>query len=211
MGREAASNRPMFFHYNERTMGEGQRTTKNGWHGLVVAAQRSYERQPPKRVYHQRSESRRYLNGFEKDQYGREIDSRKQKFYDAEQWVTEGEDLKELEDIAAYIEDIIRRAWWQRRYGILKFVIADGRGSRRSGCRFTRDGMRVRFPRHRRFEREVLHEITHAVVPKPHAWHGRLFAARFLELIRWRMGKGWAETLKKGYRREGVKWHPHRS
>lgn len=155
------------------------------------------------------TDSTRYLNGLSLNRNGREQDSRRQKFYDAEKSAPRGESFDSVPEVEDYIDRLTGYAWWQRRFLVDSIKVGDGRGRKRA-CGSYRT-KRVKLPRYARYERLILHEMTHTLTPKPHAWHGRLFCRIFLELVDWQLGSDAADALKEGYREQNVKWQPHRS
>jgi putative metallohydrolase (TIGR04338 family) len=191
-------------------------------HKIRVTLNRNYEYDPPKTAtpHGDTGHLNRYLDGHTKTKYGHERDSRRQNLYDAEQALARRTDLSRfpwdapdvsLEEVAGFVEDICSKAWWQRRYKTIDWTIHDGRGMRnaRGGNRWW--GGVMKLPSRARTPLVILHEMSHAVVPSPHAHHGRLFAARMAELIGWHFGEEYEKTLKDCYREHNVKWHPHRS
>lgn len=161
---------------------------------------------------------RRYLDGHSETKWGHERDSRRQNLYDAERAFSNRTDVARfpwekpdttLEEVADFVKDICSSAWWQRRYDTLNWTIHDGRGMKNARGGTRRSGGIMKLPRKARTPLVILHEMTHTVIPKPHAHHGRLFAARFAELIGWRLGDHYETVLKECYRDHNVKFHPH--
>lgn len=167
------------------------------------------------------TEPERYLDGHSCNKSGREYDSQRQKLYDAQKWAPEGQRFQAVSDMQCYVDDMIGRPWWKRRFSLSQVRVKDGRGRRRAGARsYITSGNgqvsllanpQVKMPRHARYERCLIHEVVHCLVLPPHAAHGRLYAKAYLELVRWRMGGDAYEKLLKGYREENVKYHPHRT
>lgn len=193
--------------------------------GFYIYVRRDYAHDPPTSyTWHDPECIPRYLNGHSKDEHGREYDSRKQNFYDAERdwaeragivtWGALGYEQEEeasvltLKETAEFIEDVWSRAWWQRRYDVLDAHLKDGRGAKRA-IAFQSGDLSIK--RGHRNPATILHELTHLATDDPHAWHGRLFAARFREIVGWYFGDEEQHILTECYRRHGVKWHPNRS
>lgn len=199
-----------------------KRHSRNGY---IIHVEQEYKHDPPTSyTCHDPSAIPRYLNGHSHDKYGRERDSRKQNFYDAQKawaertgivtWKALGYNQQEeaavfsLEETAQFIEDIWSRAWWQRRYYFLSTHLKDGRGAKRA---IAFDSGDLSIKRGHRNPATILHELIHLVTNAPHAWHGRLFAARFREIVGWHFGKEAKQVLTDAYRQHNVKWHPHHS
>ncbi len=153
----------------------------------------------------------RFLQGNTLTRDKKETDSQRQKLYDAQRRVTDGSVLHEIEDVAWEVYDIISKAWWQRRYATGRIKLRPGNGARRANAKGNSHSGNLNFPRSARCQRTIIHELVHLTVPVPHAGHGRLYASRYLEAVYWRLGENAGDTLKEGYRRENVKWHPRRT
>lgn len=178
---------------------------------LEVQATRRYDWDPPAKSYHGKVDLDRYLDGHTLTKHGNERDSRRQNLYNAEKKVERSidtESFDSLEETARFIGDILRRAWWQHRYACSGVGVRPGYGAQRG---LQKSETQIVLPERARKEWAILHELIHITVPKPHAGHGRLFAARFLEIIRWHFGDEIGQELKEAYRKENVKWHPRRS
>lgn len=190
---------------------------------LTVTAERRVDHAPPTSyTWHDPAERDRYLDGHSRTKHGKEFDSRRQNLYNAERawhtrtgkktWATVGREractLGDLENVAAVVGDIMATAWWQRRYRKIHTRLYPGTGARRAVA--TWNGY-LRFPRGMRNRPVVLHELIHLTVPKPHAGHGRLYAARFLEIVGWFYGDHDRDVLKDCYREHNVKWYPNRT
>lgn len=189
----------------------GRRSRNGRLYVLEVQATRRYDWDPPAKSYHGKVDLDRYLDGHTLTKFGKERDSRRQNFYGAQRKAKESistESFDSLDETARFVGDILRRAWWQRRYPICAVTLKPGYGARRASAkgRYT-----IVLPKRMRTEWTVLHELIHITVSKPHAGHGRLYAARFLEIIRWHFGDETAQELKEAYRDHNVKWHPRRS
>ena len=192
-----------------------KRQARNGrLHGLDVPAPRRYEIDPPSKSFHGDVNLDRFLDGRSHTRCGVERDSRRQNLYDAQreaQKTISTKSFESLRETARFAGDILQRAWWQRRYPFCAVTLKPGYGTRRglagtqgvAGTYHT-----IVLPKSKRTDRVVLHELIHHTVPAPHAWHGRLYCARFLEIIGWHYGEEAREALKSAYREQNVKWHP---
>lgn len=153
----------------------------------------------------------RFLGGNSLTNDNQEIDSQRQKLYDAQKPVDDySAQFTEMESVAYEVADILRSAWWQRRYGTGTIILRPGNGARRANAKGDSVSGNLNFPRFSRHQRTIIHELIHLTVPRPHAPHGRLYASRYLEAISWRLGSDAGDALKEGYRKENVKWHPRR-
>lgn len=189
-----------------------KRRSRNGrLYVLDVRATRRYEFDPPAKSYHGEVDLDRYLDGHTLTKSGNERDSRRQNLYNAEKRVKRSiytEPFDSLDETAQFVGDILHRAWWQRRYTCSCVGVRPGYGAKRG---LQKLGTQIVLPEHARNQWYILHELIHITVPKPHAGHGRLYAARFLEIIRWHFGDDTARKLKEAYRDQNVKWHPRNS
>lgn len=179
--------------------------------GWVVRATDRYEFDPPAKSYHDGADLDRYLDGRSPTKYGKERDSRRQNLYNAQSMAKESvsiDTFESLKDTAQFVGDILQRAWWQRRYRLGMVTLKPGYGAKRGKAHPPRT---LVLPRYARTEWSVLHELIHLVVPRPHAGHGRLYCARFLEIVGWHFGDEAEEALKSAYRDQNVKWYPRHS
>jgi len=197
---------------------EIERRSRNGrLFSLDVHATRRYEVDPPAKSYHGAVDLDRYLNGHSHTKYGKERDSRRQNLYDAQREAQKSISTKSFESLretAQFVGDILRRAWWQRRYPFRAVTLKPGYGTRRglAGTQgFAGTYHTIVLPNPQRTNWIVLHELIHHTVPAPHANHGRLYCARFLEIVGWHFGGETEETLKSAYREQNVKWHPRQA
>lgn len=186
-----------------------KRQARNGrLHGLDVFAPYRYEVDSPAKSFHGDVDLDRFLDGRSHTKCGRERDSRRQNLYDAQRDAQKSisiESFESLRETARFVGDILRRAWWQRRYQNTSVFLKPGYGARRGKAKGRHT---ILLPNPQRTDLMVLHELIHHTVPAPHAGHGRLYCARFLEIIGWHYGEEAREALKSAYRKQNVKWHP---
>lgn len=154
--------------------------------------------------------SARYLDGHSLDRFGREMDSRRQKLYDAERGVSKGESFKTVAQCQRYIDRLTSLQWFVRRFGEMTVKVEATQGFRKSYCRGKGDGALIRILPEHQNQRVLIHELTHALVPAPHAGHGRLFCKIYAELVRFELGEAVYKQLLAGYRKQNVKYTPHR-
>lgn len=152
--------------------------------------------------------SRRYLDGHSLTKFNSEHDSQRKKLYRAENFVTVGKKFKTLKKAQKFLDKVLGSAWFQRRFGKVSIRMEMTQGWTKSYCRRT-EGLLRMLPEHLN-ERIILHELTHALVQAPHAGHGRLFCAVYLDLVRHYLGENAYDQLLKGYRKHNVKYSPHR-
>jgi len=176
-----------------------------------VVADRSWEVSYDSHPRHRLADLPRFLEGNQLKRDRTETDSQRQKLYDAQREVPDGETYAEMGEVAREVAGILSKAWWQRRYATGQVTLRPGNGARRASARGNSADGRLNFPKFGRTQRTIVHELIHLTVPPPHAWHGRLFASRYLEAVCWRLGDAAGSALKEGYREENVKWHPRRS
>lgn len=159
---------------------------------------------------HQLEELPRFLEGNRLTRSNKETDSQRQKLYDAQSRITDGRCFSDMEEVAHFVCDILRKAWWQRRYGSGPIVLRPGSGARRANAKGNTVSGKLNLPRFGRCEQTIIHELIHLTVPKPHAGHGRLYASRYLEAVSWWLGPDVGDKLRDAYREENVRWHPRR-
>jgi len=152
--------------------------------------------------------SRRYLDGTTVRKSGTEYDGQRQKLYDSETGVPLGKQFKDIEKAQKFVDKVLDSAWFNRRFDLTDVRLEMTQGWTKSYCRPSQKLIRL-LDCHLN-ERIVLHELAHAIVPKPHSHHGRLFSAIYLDLVRHFIGEDAYDALLKGYRRENVKYQPHR-
>lgn len=154
---------------------------------IEVQADQRFPQSPPDRSYHGAIDLRRYLSGHSKTIRRTERDSYRQRLYDAEKKAGLRDLSRDFEDLlscAKFVGQIIRHRWWQTRYDVRCVLLTPGYGAKSaaaSGSGFSCG--RVRLPKNGRNDKTILHELIHLTVPKPHAGHGRLYAARYVEII----------------------------
>lgn len=108
----------------------------------------------------------------------RDRDFQRSKLYAAEQKVVGWRDnLMSMDEMLAFVGDVIDMGTFRSRWGIWTIIVGDGRG-----LRTARGGNgKIRVGRYNRSKLIVLHELAHAICP---SWecHGRLFARTYVEL-----------------------------
>lgn len=150
----------------------------------------------------------------------RERDSQRSKLYRAENayFTKAGLDkteLPEVKDIEVFVKKVLNRAPIQRRYkaailwGPVK--VKDGRGHSK-----TAEGgiWGINMPRFARSRWLVLHELAHTITIRHHgryvAAHGREYAAVYLNLVHFGLGKEHADGLKRAFIEGKVRFRPKR-
>jgi putative metallohydrolase (TIGR04338 family) len=139
-------------------------------------------------------------------------DSQKSRLYKAERAALDkiSKRLDTIDDITRFVDRIRKRATIVRRYGYeLKrsVFIGDGRGKRNAGG----DSRGIYMPKWSRTEYIVLHELSHCIACRRYgryniAAHGREFAAVYVDLVRYIIGKEAADALKASFREHRVKF-----
>lgn len=140
---------------------------------------------------------------------GRTRDSQRQRVYEAERLARHRMDDKAMTDrIAAwaFVERVERDRWFRRHFGLWRFRISDGRGTRiaRGG------GGWLNLPRWSRTPVVMLHEIAHNVAPHD-ARHGWQFCIVHLQLVRHFVGIEAERVLKECYRVHRVRYKKPRT
>jgi len=137
-------------------------------------------------------------------------DSQRSKVYTAEGAIRGmGETLPQVDDMQAYVDRLVKYAWFRRRYpAVNKINVRDGRGQRNAIAKW---GNIIAMPKWSRREPIVLHEVAHHCTDSVYgkrgvAAHGWQFAATFLELVRYAMGEEAAKALRASYREHKVRY-----
>lgn len=140
-------------------------------------------------------------------------DSQRSKVYAAEKaavlasWNSRLETLPEIQD---YLQDMMNRAWFKRRWPWITKVprLKDGRGT--THARGGAGGLNL--PRWARSEVVVLHEMSHYLcdmtLHQPHAAHGWQFCEVYLTLVRFQCGKGAHDLLRDQFKQHKVRFKP---
>lgn len=159
----------------------------------------------------------RFADGHTLTQGGTEYDGQQQALYSAERRLSKGDRFDDIEEARDYVDYLTSLSWMKRRWPDgWRYCEVEMKSSRatRKIAHAEQSGLHgpscIRLSPHALYQRVVLHELAHVLTPKPHPWHGRLFARVFLALIEWRYGDEAAETLKEAYREKNVNYYPHR-
>ena len=140
-------------------------------------------------------------------------DSQRSKVYTAER-VVHGEMFETVEQVQTYVDRVLGRAWFKRRWPSIArhgIPVEDGRGRRAAGAKTTYRGRTITMPKWSRFEEVILHEIAHHCADVQYgtrevAAHGWQFAGTLIELVRYEMGKDEADKMKASFRKHKVRW-----
>ena len=142
-------------------------------------------------------------------------DNQRQRVYNAEREVNHfyfrqgGEHLETVPIMQAYLDKLMRSAWFKKNYpGPWEIEVRDGRG-RRNACASKVYGYeyRIKMPLWSRSEMILLHELAHCLT-NGHR-HGRVFCYHYIALVERQMGKDKAEELRAAFRRHNVDWGTH--
>lgn len=181
--------------------------------GIILEVPRSYEKDPPSDAWHQEEELPRFLEGNEIVEPGVEEDVQRSNFYSAEIWFYKDVEKIEsyentigsLRDVANFISNIWSSKWWQKRYDKLSTRIISISDDELATATFEGN---LLLPSDSKNPESILHELIHFTTPKPHAGHGRLFCARFKEVVGWYWGEEVEDELKEIYELKDIKWRP---
>lgn len=131
-----------------------------------------------------------FLEGGYVGRWGRERDFQRSRLYEAHTRCFP--EMKEydyphqyesLEEAQEELDGTLSDPWFVARFGEVEVDLRRGRGQRSV---FTHDTRILRLADHHLCRSVLLHEFTHALVPPPHASHGRLFVRILTELmVRW--------------------------
>jgi putative metallohydrolase (TIGR04338 family) len=139
-------------------------------------------------------------------------DSQKSRLYKAEREALNqrSKRLETVGEISKFVDRIKKRATIKRRYGPelrSSIFIGDGRGKRNAGG----DRFGIYMPKWSRTEYIVLHEMAHCIACRKYgryniAAHGREYAAVYIDLVRFMLGKEAGDALKAAFRDRRVKY-----
>lgn len=114
-----------------------------------------------------------------------------------------------VKEAEAMVARVLRSAWFRARWPEVTYVrFKDGRGRRHAGGH--RDpqlngGSFITIPRGLRYRWVVCHELAHVVTPNRFAAHGREFAANYLDIVRYALGREAKAALLAQFKAAGVK------
>lgn len=139
----------------------------------------------------------------------KERDYQKSRLYASEKVLEEhSHRLETLQEMVAYLAKVMNSAPIQRRYAPYlrsKLLISDGRG-RRNACG---DVGRIRMPKWSRTAYIVLHEAAHSLARRKYgvnvSGHGKEYAAIYLDLVRFGLGKEAHAALLASFKQHRVK------
>lgn len=148
-----------------------------------------------------------YLEGGYVTQYGVEKDFQRSRLYASEDSICQGQSFTRIEEIREYAERVCSSEWVREYFPLYtppKVYLSNFKNS------YYYHGTHSIFlcPPHR-YERIILHELAHSFVPRPHAYHGRMFCAVYLDLVQHFMPDSIATSLKVSMREKGVRFSPH--
>jgi len=126
--------------------------------------------------------SKYFLDGCTMNKAGYERDSQRQKMYRAEDAVPISHKLGSLEDCREFLREVLDSTWFIDHFGVQEVRLERHSGYRRSYA--NRTFKLIRLQKVHQNKRILLHELTHLLIPRPHAGHGRLFCRIYLELVR---------------------------
>ena len=153
-------------------------------------------------------DSESYLTGHALDRWGRERDSQKQRLYRSEKGVCTGNDFSTVRECQRYLDFVTGTDWFVERFGDVRVRVVRSKGYRASRCYGKGNEAVIRILGCHQNSLVLLHELTHALVPHPHASHGPLYCRVYAEMVKQNLGFDAYEQLMAGYRREGVKHRP---
>jgi putative metallohydrolase (TIGR04338 family) len=120
--------------------------------------------------------------------------------------------LLRLSACQAYVDHLVKSAWFQRRWPTVKHItVKDGRGARSAFSTWYNSS--ISLPLWARNEAVILHEVAHQCTDSQSrcvAPHGREFAQTFIALIEHKLGKAEAAKLKAEFTKNRVPWRKAR-
>ncbi len=152
---------------------------------------------------------RRYLRNPDIKE-GWERDSQRKRVYDAERTFEEaygaGKTLSSIKECQDYANKALNCDYWRIRYPYIRNVkIRRSKGKHAMSTFFW--GL-IELPPHFFNELTILHELAHHVVPRPHAHHGPLWCAVYVDLVREFLDKELAANLVKAFQDGRVRFGP---
>lgn len=141
---------------------------------------------------------------------GWERDSQRKRVYDAEHAFEEvngaGKILLSIDECQDCINKTLKCEYWRTHYPYIKSVKAVlSKGKHAMSTFFW--GL-IELPPHFFNELTILHELAHHVVPRPHAHHGPLWCAVYVDLVREFLDKELAANLVKAFQDGRVRFGP---
>lgn len=114
------------------------------------------------------------------------------------------EDEMNVEEMQAFVNDILRTRWFKNRYALNWVTVKDGRGRRKAGGDYW--GRCIKMPRWSRRPIVVLHELVHVLLnPRIHPYHGEEFCGWYLALVRRFISEDAYKELRQHMQDVGVK------
>jgi len=144
-----------------------------------------------------------YLEGGYVTQYGVEKDFQRSRLYTSEDYVCAGQEVR---DISAYVEQVYLSKWVREHFPLC--IPPTTHLSTFKNSYYYPNTHHIALCRKHTYERIILHELAHSLVPKPHAYHGRMFCAVYLDLVRLFMNKSIAISLEDSMQVGGVRFLP---
>ncbi len=140
-----------------------------------------------------------------------ERDSQRKRVYEAERDFEEvyGSGKKTLLSIPQcqdYTNETLSGDYWRTHYPYIRSIRVRPIKSKSAFSNFFL-GL-IELPPHFFNELTILHELAHHVVPPPHAAHGPLWGAVYIDMVREFMGNQMASNLTKAFQKERVKFGP---
>lgn len=150
-----------------------------------------------------------FLNGHQTVACGHEPDTQRSKLYRAERILGRGVELPTVVAMQTYLDTILTDPWFVDRFKDWTITVDRGGHGRKRACGIPSQRV-IKMPEWSRCERLVIHEMCHVIVPAVHAWHGRLYACIYAELVGRYMGCDFKEMLVASFRKHNVKFTPYR-
>lgn len=116
--------------------------------------------------------------------------------------------LREVAQLQAWVDALLKKAWFIRRWGHRWINVTHNggkRGSRAVGKHT------IRMSTYHRNRYVTLHEVAHCLTYSHHASHGPEYARTLLELVRYTFGPEDAKRLREKFREHRVRVAPRRA
>jgi len=111
-----------------------------------------------------------------------------------------------LAECQSWVDEIVSSAWWKHRSPYRRVEVRPGRGHTAWARRdYDKNGLlpTIVLPPQMRLKWVMLHELAHHLTPN--SYHGSMFCANYVAIVRQVFGKAQGDTFKAYLRSKGVK------
>lgn len=140
----------------------------------------------------------------------KERDSQRKRVYQSETAYEEqhgsGNVFKTIEECQAFADQVTESEYWKTHFPYIRKVFVRRARGKTAHAIFNY-GL-IMLPKHFYNELTILHELAHHLVPVPHADHGPLWCAVYIDLVREFLGDQKAKQLSECFAESRVKYEP---